>query len=256
VYFKGDAAPFLNHDPADSLDREKDWSALQEIECFTVPHHFCQSMRPWDWSVFNPAMQPVAEIFSNHGRAEFIGNEPSYSGHGAATLEGDTWVDQLNAGKKLGAIASSDDHWARPGTCGLTGVWASALTRGAIYQGLKSRHCYATTDARVILHFSVNGNEMGQEVRCAEPPQLKIRAAAPGVIQKLEIIRNGETAYSVDRQGRQAEVDWKETELYEAYYYVRLTLAPEKNTEVSMKNRQQFIWSSPVWVFRPDSSHK
>lgn len=250
VYYAGASPSFLDHDAADPKNREAAWEKLRGIECLTPPHHFCQSMRPWDWSVFNPALQPVCEIFSNHGRGEFFGNDPAYSGHGTATLEGDTWVDQLNAGKKLGVIANSDDHWARPGTCGLTGVWAPALTRDAIYQGIKIRRCYATTDARVILHFSVDGSEMGQEITCKKPPTFNIRAAAPEPIQKLEIIRDGEIVHSQDPHGRQVDVSWQEENVRDAYYYVRLTLAPEKNAEASMRNKQQFVWSSPVWVSR------
>ena len=250
VYYAEAAPPFLDHDASNPKNREKDWEKLQGIECFTPPHHVCQSMRPWEWDVFNPALQPVCEIFSNHGRAEFFGNEPAYSGHGTATLEGYTWEDQLNAGKKLGAIANSDDHWARPGVCGLTGVWAPVLTRDAIYQGIKTRRCYATTGARAILHFSANGNGngMGQEIECAEPPRFNVRAAMPGVPRKLEIIRNGEPVYCMEAPERVVDFQWQETELRDGYYYVRITLDPEKNVEASMKNRQQFVWSSPVWV--------
>ena len=153
--------------------------------------------------------------------------------------------------KKLGAIASSDDHWARPGTCGLTGVWAADLTRPAIYSALKNRQCYASTNARVILHFSAEEKEMGQEVKCSQPPMLKVRAAAPGLIEKLEIISEGKTVYSMEPRGRMVDTSWRDRELKDAYYYVRLTLAPEKNTEAYMKNRQQFVWSSPVWVIAP-----
>lgn len=248
VYVAGDWIPFLNHDPADLVAREKDWAEVKGIECMCIPHHVSQSMRPWDWSRFEPSLQPVCEIFSNHGRAEFFANEPHYSGHGQATLQGRTWIDQLLAGKKLGAIASSDDHWARPGTCGLTGVWAPALTRPMIYEAIKTRRCYASTDARVILHFSADDAEMGQSISCTEPPLFKVRVAAPGIIQRLEVICNGETVYSSEPQKRQAKLTWREAALKNAFYYVRLTLAAEENVEISMKNRQQFVWSSPIWV--------
>jgi hypothetical protein len=248
VYFPGSDAPFLDHDPGDLGGREKAWEKLKGTECFLVPHHFCQSMRPWDWSVFNPSLQPVAEIFSNHGRAEYPGNDPAYCGHGKATLEGHTWVEQLNTGKMLGAIASSDDHWARPGTCGLTGVWVPSLTRDAVYRAIKTRRCYATTSARVILHLQIDGQETGQALACAKPPVFNIRAAAPGPIRKLEIIRDGETVYSLNPGGREVDAEWQEQEVRAAWYYVRLTLFPDPNAEASMKNKEQFVWSSPVWI--------
>ncbi len=248
VYFPGNEALFVDHDPRDWNERSDDWEKLEGLECMTIPHHFAGSMRPWDWSVFNPKYQPVAEIFSNHGRAEYPGNDPHYCWHKNPTVEGCTWVEQLNEGRLLGAIASSDDHWARPGNCGLTGVWVPALTRDAVYSAIKERRCCATMIGRAILHFSVNGSEMGQKIKSAGPPRIQIRAAAPGLIEKVEIIRNGESVYIQSPNDRQVEVDWTDTQLEDAYYYVRLTLAPEENVESYMKDRQTFVWSSPVWV--------
>jgi hypothetical protein len=247
VYFPGDEAPFLlasgEHHP------QAVWDSLGRFECFTVPHHVAQSMRPWQWENFNPALMTVVEIFSNHGRAEFHGNAPHYSPHPVATLDGHTWVDQLNTGKKLGAIASSDDHWARPGTIGLTGVWASRLNREEIYRQIKNRHCYASTAARVILHFTVNGEEMGSFVHTQGAPEIAVTAASPDTIEKAEVIRNGEVATLIEPGSLLAEWQWTDEEFSDsAYYYIRLTLRPDANAEEYMKSRQQFIWSSPVWV--------
>ncbi|QHI70786.1 DUF3604 domain-containing protein [Tichowtungia aerotolerans] len=249
VYFSGGVAPFLDHNPADPGCREKDWAKLNGTECFLVPHHFSQTMRPWDWSVFSPQLQPVAEIFSNHGRAEFPNNDPAYCWCKEATLSGKTWVEQLSSGKLLGAIAASDDHWARPGTCGLTAIWVSELTREDVYRAVQNRCCYASTNARAILHFNVNGKEMGQAVSTDGAPQFNVRAAAPVAIQKVEIIRDGAPVFEVTPEARTAELDWNDDGFsFSAFYYVRLTLAAESNTECYMKNKQQFVWSSPVWV--------
>lgn len=248
VYFPGDNAPFLDHDPRDRTAPLKDWPKLDGMQAITIPHHFAGSMRPWDWEVFSPQRQPVVEVFSNHGRAEYPGNDPHYCWHGNPTVDGKTWVEQLNTGKKLGVIASSDDHWARPGNCGLTGVWAPSLTRRAVFDEMKNRRCYATTAARVILHFSVNGRPSGETLSIAEPPRIQVRAAAPGRIERVEIVRNGETVYTMDPKGRVAELTWTDTQCEDAYYYVRLTLEAQKNVESYMNKRQQFVWSSPVWV--------
>lgn len=247
VYFPGDEAPFLltegeNH-PYDL------WEILEQYECFAVPHHVAQSMRPWQWVNFNAEKMPVVEIFSNHGRAEFHGNHPHYSRHPAATLDGHTWVDQLNTGKKLGAIASSDDHWARPGTIGLTGVWASELTREGIYGEIKSRHCYASTASRVILYYTINGEEMGSFVHSHGDPEISWLAASPDIIEKAEVIKNGEVAFMTQPNSLLTEMNWTDREFSDsAYYYIRLTLSADANAEEYMQDRQQFIWSSPVWV--------
>lgn len=247
VYFLGGDPPFLrteekNH-PYDL------WELLDGHECFCVPHHVAQSMAPWQWEHFNAAIMPVVEIFSNHGRAEFPGNTPHHSPHPIPTLEGHTWVEQLNTGKKLGAIASGDDHWARPGTVGLTGVWAEKLERDEIYHEIKARHCYATTAARVILHYRVNGAEMGSIIRSDHPPGIDLLAASPDTIEKAEIIKNGVVVFGEEPGGLMTELQWTDEEFADsAYYYVRLTLKPDPNAEEYMVNKQQFIWSSPVWV--------
>jgi hypothetical protein len=70
VYFPGDDAPFLlanvQHHPYAV------WDTLAAYECFTVPHHVAQSMRPWQWENFNPELMGVVE---------FHGNHPHYSPH-------------------------------------------------------------------------------------------------------------------------------------------------------------------------------
>ena len=46
----------------------------------------------------------------------------------------------------------------------LTGVWAEALTREALFEALWARRCFATNGARVMLDVRVNGMPMGSEV--------------------------------------------------------------------------------------------
>jgi len=250
IYFSGNSAPFLDH-TAGTDERKKDWAALEGFDCFAPPHHFCQDMRPWDWSVFNASLQPVCEVFSNHGRAEYSGNKPDYCGHEVATLPGHTWTEQLAKDKRLGVLASSDDHTGRPGCCGLTGVWAPALTREDIFRSIKNRRCYASTDSRTILHFSVNGHLMGESFNAHVSPVVRIRTASPTLIREIAIVKNGQTVYRVEPKSRFSEWDWTDPDFHEdAYYYIRLSLAPNPDcTNRSMfANREEFVWSSPVWV--------
>jgi hypothetical protein len=199
IYFLGDTMPFLSTGPSHPKEV---WDSLRTFECFTVPHHFAQSMRPWDWSNYDPDLMRVAEIFSVHGRAEFYNNKPHYSLHSIPTLEGQTRQDQLAKGRKLGAIAASDDHHPRPGFVGLAGVWAKELSREAIYHNIKDRHSYATTNARAILHFAVNGQEMGQTVRTLEPPVLRVFGATPTEILSLHVVKNNAVVFQTKVDGR------------------------------------------------------
>ena len=78
----------------------------------------------------------------------------------------------LAAGIKVGVVGASDDHTCRPGLAypstpemtvlgGLGAVYRADHSRQGIYHGLKARHCYATTGARLYLEMNVNGHRMG-----------------------------------------------------------------------------------------------
>ncbi|MCL5271539.1 MAG: DUF3604 domain-containing protein [bacterium] len=249
VYFPAGDAPYINTGPRHPLDM---WEFLRRYECFTVPHHFAQSMRPWDWNNYDARLMPLAEIYSNHGRAEFTGNQPHYSRHPTPTIQGKTWQDQLARGRKLGAIAASDDHFAQPGYSGLAGVWAKSLTRAEIYRNLKAKHCYATTNARAIIHFTLNGAEMGSVVRSADAPSIKVRAACPSAITEAVIVRNGQTVYTAKPAGRVVEFEWTDpSPAGEAYYYLRLKQTGQPTTDDLLKGQPDYTWSTPVWIEKP-----
>jgi len=250
AYFKGGDIPYFDHEPYAAPDfPEKLFAQLKEYECVLPPHHFAQNMRPYNWANYDAALMPICEIFSNHGRGEFFGNHPHYSGKRVPTIEGQTWVDQLLAGKKMGCMASSDDHWARPGTCGLTGAWSPSLTRDGIYNALAERRCYATTGDRTILYFTVDGAEGGRIVPAVPNPEIRIRAASGSLIQKIEIVKDGETVYTAEPGALTAQLSWRDpAPASSCWYYVRLTLEPQAVTEEYMRNRPQFVWSAPVWL--------
>ena len=246
VYFRGGAMPFLNTGPGHPVEL---WNLMREHESFTVPHHFAQSMRPWDWAQYDEELMPVAEIFSLHGRGEFHKNEPHYSPHSEPTLEGQTWQDQLAKGRKLGAIAASDSHRARPGFAGLAGVWAESLSREDIYDNIKSRHSYASTNARAILHFKVNGKEMGQVVKTEGQPILQLYGATPTEILEINVIKNNEVVYRGQAGGRVFDITWEDIDFdKEAYYYVRIKMKGHPQAENFLFGKPEFVWSSPVWV--------
>lgn len=246
IYVPGDTLPFLSTGPEHPQEL---WDTLRTFESFTVPHHFAQGMRPWDWNNYDPGLMKLAEIFSTHGRAEYHGNEPHYSHHAEPTLEGRTWQDQLARGRKLGAIAASDDHHAHPGFAGLAGVWSKELTREAIYHNLKNRNTYATTNARAILRFTVNEAEMGKTVRTGAPPTLKVTGATPTEILEIHVIKNNVVVYEADVGGRYFDFSWEDPDFEgDAYYYVRVKMKGQENTEAFLQDKPEFVWSSPIWV--------
>ncbi len=250
AYYKEDDIPYIAFDPYKSDGHpESLFAQLRPYRCPLIPHHVAQDMRPFNWNNYAPELMTVCEIFSNHGRAEYLHNTPHYSHHKIPTTKGETWVEQLQAGKKMGCIASSDDHWARPGTCGLTGVWSPSFDRKGICGAIYTRHCHATTGDRTILYFTVNGAGEGQTIPMEGNPKIHVRAAAGSPIEKLEVVKNGVVVHSIEPGALTAEEEWVDpAEPSACWYYVRLTIQAQAVCEESMRNKTQFAWSSPVWI--------
>ena len=128
-------------------------------------------------------------------------------------------------------------------TGGLTAVIAPELTREAIIQALRERRCYATTGARMVLDFRVNGHGMGEEFATAAPDvavTARVLGAAP--LARLELVCNGGIVFTQSGNGRVADI--AETislpKQQTSYFYLRVT-----------QTDGHVAWSSPVWVSLP-----
>ncbi len=81
---------------------------------------------------------------------------------------------------------------------GLAAVLAPEKTTDAIFDAMKKRATYATTGARILLDFTLNGTAMGQ--RAAYSKELRIKAFVHGddAIHNISLIKNGEIIESRD----------------------------------------------------------
>lgn len=116
--------------------------------------------------------------------------------------------DALAAGHVIGVVCNSDGHKGRPGAegsgagefgiaNGLTCVLASALTRQAIWEALKARHCYGTTGPRIDLDFTVAGKMMGSVLATGGTLRASglVRGTAP--IESIALFRGSEAIHTV-----------------------------------------------------------
>ena len=106
---------------------------------------------------------------------------------------------------------------------------------------LRDRRCYATSGARILLWFEINGRPMGSELRASDPVRIKIRFHAEAPVTELAIVKNG----NIWRRFTPNELDF-DVELTDEsilsganYYYVRVTQSDGHRA-----------WSSPIWVDR------
>ena len=163
--------------------------------------------------------------------------------------------EALAAGLHLGFVGDSDDHTGQPGNDffwrlggypgGLTAVWAAELTPTAVWQALYNRSCYATTRARILVKFFVNGSMMGSELRLSSPDEkchLQAEVYGTAKIEELTIIRNGQVLISNRPDCCDAQLSFVDSESLPEknngyYYYLRVK-----------QQDGEMAWTSPVWV--------
>lgn len=239
----------------------------RENKAVSIPHHtmyggqfFGQMglrldlMEPDEFPV---EIMPLVEIYSTHGNSENAGCERSVLGVNPET----SVKAALDKGFRWGFIGGSDNHESLLGhnfrvdkiprtinnehmqfRHGLTAAYVDGYSRKDIFNAMKERSVYATTGEKILLSFSVNDAPMGNEITVKdknEPRTITVFAAGTGKIERIDIIRNGETITRRDPETMDCEIIFiDEDELVKnTYYYIKVV---QKDGEMA--------WSSPVWV--------
>jgi len=258
VYYPGDSGPILRCNDAVQGQLDHVYEVARRESALVIPHHSANTVMGVNWSLGHDAeVERLVEIHSIWGNSE----RPGASGNPLPILttkgekSGQHVVDALAAGYRFGFIGGGDIHDGRPGDelhhhqerpehypllrrQGIMGVWATALTRSAIFDALWRRRVFATTNVRVLLRFEVNGHPMGSEIRAGGPRTIRVTAASEAPFSRVDLVRNGATLASV-RPNAQT-VNWQVEDAGQEtvdWYYARLT-----------RQDGQLAWSSPVWV--------
>ncbi|KAB2921922.1 MAG: DUF3604 domain-containing protein [Bacteroidetes bacterium] len=189
-----------------------------------------------DTSFYSPIQRNI-EVYGNYNqRFEFFGNP----GGSPNQLQGHSVIDRLNRGRIFGFTGASDDHSGRPGSRGLTAVFADSLTRDQIFDAVRNRKVYATTGARILLSFECDETMMGGVLYRPTSNYFTFRFDITGTdyLTKVEVVKNG----SVFRQWSPKEAAEfasavTDRDTARAYYYLRVT---QRNGHMA--------WSSPIFV--------
>ncbi len=218
------------------------WDQLQGegTEFISIPHQLAdwqgkgRGNPPTDWNFTHEHHQPVAEIFQARESYEHLGC-PRQSRSGAPFARyylHDAWAQ----GIIIGVIASPDHGGGK----GKVGVWAKELTRKAILQAVRARHCYGTSGAKMALQLSSGSAMMGDKVKRPDRKiAFHVKAIAARDIKELVIFRNNRIVHTVKPGKKQIELDWtdenppKEKLLW---YYTRIQAVDE-----------ELAWTSPIW---------
>ena len=217
------------------------------------------------WDLHDPSVERFLEIYSMWGANDFRDNPlvPDWINDwvsGGVIRSGMTANELLKQGARLGFTGggdchhghcgfSSEDtdgqgttpHGASPSTlyrCGMTAAIMPRLDRISLIRALRNRRTYATTGARILLHFTAAGFPMGtvgtaREVEC----RATVHAVQP--IRLLEIVKDGSVVWSEEFSDLDAVIRWRDPAppSGEHYYYLHVVQVDG-----------HMAWSSPVWI--------
>lgn len=264
---EGPGRTLRSSDPEDDTI-EALYRHARKHDALLSPHHTGNAL----WGRWNPAaphdeaLEPNFEIASWHGRYEFYGNPRE----GRRQVPGHQYQDALRLGRHVGVMGASDTHHLSPGEGGLTAVLAERLDRASIFEAIRSRRNYATTGARIVLEFTVDGAPMGSILPAKGPVELAVRVEGTAPVDRVEIVRNLKDTFAAVRMRQTPDAPDGAYVLYDPKDPQGITWLPARDTRhvsfavqdspdaagetswyvrVTQADGEQ-AWSSPVWVKR------
>lgn len=140
---------------------------------------------------------------------------------------------------------------------GLTAVYSTSIARESLFEALRSRRCYATTGARILLWFEIDGYEMGRRIEVDSEDQdllternITVQICGTSLVDRIEIIRNNLEVCTYRGDSEDLSFQWTDRQELPrislrrplrgggltCYYYIRVT---QRDSEIA--------WSSPIW---------
>jgi hypothetical protein len=160
------------------------------------------------------------------------------------------YLDFLNRGWRIGAVADQDNHVKNWGlACPTrTGVWAKSLNRGEILDAFRARRTFAAIDPNLKLWFSINGQDMGAEILGTKELQVRIAASDPDtVIQRLELYGDTDGV-----GGKPAQIIASTKVGQKVARWVLNVPAPDGDAyyfaKLIINDQKAWAWSSPIWI--------
>jgi len=159
-----------------------------------IPHHigYAAGFRGIDWRHFDGSLSPFVEIYSLHGCSESEeAPYPMLHDMGPRDWQS-TATAGWSAGHRFGVIASTDHHGGYPGSHGdgRIGVWATSLTRDAIWEALLAKRVYAVTGDKIQVRMTVDGAEMGSETQAGPRRHVEIDVRGRDAVDYVEVLKN------------------------------------------------------------------
>lgn len=266
-----------SEDSENDTDPPNSFSWLQEVDAFEVmiiPHHTginfgdlprrdSGSAIDWDAADDN-GLRPVMEIYSHHGQSEIYNPQHllAYEWNrmrnperrANTSMPGPFYArNYWMQGKRIGVIASSDEHSGQAGRRhgGIAAVFAEELTREGIFQALRQRRCYATSGERILLEFMVDDYSMGEcgTKKKGDEVGITLNVWGTDTLLRVEILRY---RFGTDKsfvpvvsvsprpESMDTELTHRDSIETASIYYARVVQEP-----ISWPG---MAWTSPIWI--------
>ncbi len=163
---------------------------------------------------------------------------------------------ELDSGKRLGFVGTSDSHRRNPGLCGgLTGIWAEALTDAAILDALRQHRCFASNGSKIMVDSRMQGRlSDGHLTSDGSPVAFDLHVIGTREILSATLKTNGgRTVRVVRSQGsREVRIRHVETGLPKGdhwfYWEIRQAGSSRQYTGNISVAQGGLAWSSPHFV--------
>lgn len=254
IYYRGAGGPALRSNAPDCDTLKKIWNkldALPDVDAIAIPHHSANGIMGVDWNQgWNAKYEKAVEIHSVWGNSERHmdnGNIMAIQ-HCGGEIRGRHIVDALRRGYRLGFVGGGDIHDGRPGDAlhnesyppgpakfwpaGYTAAFAPFLTRDAVFDAIKNRKTYATTQSRIYLDVTCRGAKKNRH--------LDIMAASEEGIREAAIVLNGDDAQTFQPDSEKRIISRNDLPVLmgpDDFCYVRITTG-----------KNNMAWSSPFWA--------
>ncbi len=241
VLFPGDDGELYSFRNPDSDTPSELGDLLAPWRAIAIPHHPAGGPKNIEWDNYEERFEPLVEICSVHGNSEAFGAPLQIY----RSLRGSFVTDALRRGFRFGILASGDTHDGHPGrksvgspSMGIAGIWASALTREAIWDAILARRTYGTSGERIVLRFQIDGHWMGEMVPLAGPAEFDIDIFAMGTSPnaRIDLLENEEVIRTFHTEGEEIRIRTPWNIAPTKFYRIRL-----------IQEDGGMAWSSPIW---------
>lgn len=170
-------------------------------DAFAFPHHigYRTGARGINWDSFDETLSPVVELISMHGSAETsLTGRPFLHSMGPCD-GGNTIHAGWQKGHVFGVIGNTDHHSGFPGSYGHGRgcVYATDMTRDAIWSGIRARHTNALTGDNIHLFARLEDAMSGDLMTPCKTARLQIEAIGGSFIDSIDVIRSGRIAHRI-----------------------------------------------------------